>query len=219
MRIRVSNQPKTVLVSGDQDIEQHGSQLSYQKLKPMVQRCVDQRIRARNFDARTERMEIGEPATGKGESVSVAWKQGAIKGILETVQRLHQWEMHEHLVCMASSRMSSAKLNREVRIMWNQFLCKERWTVVSRRKNRKKTTSERSVTIPKKFRQLICAFQDRAAEIQFDCKEEHQIFGTESQRASLKRSFTPRENSGKKGSVARCGSEHWFSWARSPYVP
>ena len=36
----------------EQDIEQHNSQLSYQKFKTMVKRCLDQRIRARSFEAR-----------------------------------------------------------------------------------------------------------------------------------------------------------------------
>ena len=51
-RIRESDQLKTVLALNEQETEQHHSQPSHQKLKTMVKRCTDQKIRARNFEAR-----------------------------------------------------------------------------------------------------------------------------------------------------------------------
>ena len=50
----VSDQLRTVLAVCEQDIEQKKSQPSCQKLKAMVKRCIDQKIRARNFEARCE---------------------------------------------------------------------------------------------------------------------------------------------------------------------
>ena len=75
MRIRGSDQLKTVLVCVyEQDVEQHNSQLSYQKFKTMVKKCLDQRIRAPMFRGQeNERIETGAPANhqSKGKSVSV----------------------------------------------------------------------------------------------------------------------------------------------------
>ena len=51
-RIREFDQLKTVLALNAQETEQHHSQPSHQKLKTMVKRCTDQKIRARNFEAR-----------------------------------------------------------------------------------------------------------------------------------------------------------------------
>ena len=59
MRIRVSDQFQTVLAKNEQEIEQHNSQPNYQKLETMVKRCMDHKIRARNFEARNERLETG----------------------------------------------------------------------------------------------------------------------------------------------------------------
>ena len=77
MRIRMSDQPKTVCALYEQEIEQHESQL-----KTMVKRCMDQKIRARNLAARKERIEMGAPANGNRKSVSVGKKTG----------EYHQWE-------------------------------------------------------------------------------------------------------------------------------
>ena len=72
MRAHVSDQLKTVLALYEQEIDQHNSQPNYQKLKTMVRRCVDQKIRARNVEARNERIETGVPlkARSKGKNVS-----------------------------------------------------------------------------------------------------------------------------------------------------
>ena len=59
MRTREFAQLKTVLAQYGQEIEQHISQPNYQKLKTMVKRWVAQKIRARNFEARNERIEKG----------------------------------------------------------------------------------------------------------------------------------------------------------------
>ena len=54
MRERESDQLKTVLAIFEQEINQHISQPYHQKLK----RCMDQKTRARNIEARNERIEI-----------------------------------------------------------------------------------------------------------------------------------------------------------------
>ena len=51
LRIRESDQLKTVLEPYDMEIHQKISMLCYQKLKTMVKRSVDQKLRCRQFDA------------------------------------------------------------------------------------------------------------------------------------------------------------------------
>ena len=77
MRIRESDQLKAVLALCEQETEQHLSQPNNQKLKTMVQKCMDQKIRARNSEGRNERTETGVLVkTRKGKRVSVERKQG-----------------------------------------------------------------------------------------------------------------------------------------------
>ena len=61
----------------------------------------------------------------------------------------------------------------------------------------------------------LCIPEYGAADIQFDFTEGHKIFGATTQRAILIRYIKPRENLGKKASIARCDSAHWFSRAVS----
>ena len=57
LRIRESAQLKTVLELYDIEIHQKISMPNYQKLKTMVKRRKDQKLRLRNFDARHGRIE------------------------------------------------------------------------------------------------------------------------------------------------------------------
>ena len=57
LRIHVSDQLKTVLEFYDLEIHQKISKPDYQKLKTIVEKSVDQKLRLRNFDARNERIE------------------------------------------------------------------------------------------------------------------------------------------------------------------
>ena len=61
LRIRESNQLKTVLELYDMEIHQKKKKTvpNYQKLKTMVKRRIDQTLRLRNFDARHGRIESG----------------------------------------------------------------------------------------------------------------------------------------------------------------
>ena len=59
LRIRESAQLKTVLELYDMEIHQKISVPNYQKLKTMVKRSIDQKLRLRNFDARHGRIETG----------------------------------------------------------------------------------------------------------------------------------------------------------------
>ena len=65
-------------------LSKHNSQPNYQKLKTMVKGWMDQKIRARNFEARYERIESGGQvkARSKGIPVSVGRVQG----------ECHQWK-------------------------------------------------------------------------------------------------------------------------------
>ena len=67
-RIRESAQFKTVLELYDMEIHQRISVPNYQKLKTMVKRSVDQKLRLRNSDARHGRIETGAVIkNGKGK--------------------------------------------------------------------------------------------------------------------------------------------------------
>ena len=59
LRVRVSDQLKIVLELNNMEIHQKITMPNYQKLKTMVKRGVDQKLRFRNFDARNERIETG----------------------------------------------------------------------------------------------------------------------------------------------------------------
>ena len=59
LRIRESAQSTTVLELYDMEIHQKKSMPNYQKLKTMVKRCIDQKLRLRNFDARQWKIESG----------------------------------------------------------------------------------------------------------------------------------------------------------------
>ena len=64
-RIRESAQLETVLESYDMEIHQKISMPNYQKLKTVVKRSMDQKVRLRNFDATHGKIETG---AGKGSS-------------------------------------------------------------------------------------------------------------------------------------------------------
>ena len=59
LRRRESDQLKTVLELYEMEIHQKISMPNYQKLKTMVKRSIDQKLRLRNFDARHGRIETG----------------------------------------------------------------------------------------------------------------------------------------------------------------
>ena len=79
--LRESDQVKIVLTCYEQEIEQLNSQPNYQKLKTMMKRCLDQKIRARNFEARYERIEKGHGRKAKGNQPALQGSQeSAING-------------------------------------------------------------------------------------------------------------------------------------------
>ena len=59
LRIRESDQLKTVLELYDMEIHQKTSRPNCHRLKTMVKRIMDQKLRLRNFDARHEKIETG----------------------------------------------------------------------------------------------------------------------------------------------------------------
>ena len=59
LRLRESDQLKTVLELYELEIHQKISKPDYHKLKTMVKRGIDQKLRSRNFDARNGRIETG----------------------------------------------------------------------------------------------------------------------------------------------------------------
>ena len=83
LRIRESAQLKTVLELYDMEIHQKISMPNYQKLKTMVKRSVDQKLRLRNLDARDWRIETGAVIKNRkglsgvegGKSTCYQWKE------------------------------------------------------------------------------------------------------------------------------------------------
>ena len=73
MRIRGSDQLKTGSTLYEQEFEQTNSQPNYQKLQTVVKRGMDQKIRARNLEARNERIDTGVPVKARSK--------GCTKGI------------------------------------------------------------------------------------------------------------------------------------------
>ena len=82
LRIRESDQLKTVLELYDMEIHKKISKPNYHKLKTMVKRSIDQKLRLRDFDARNERIETGAVFTSRrglsgierGKGVCYQWK-------------------------------------------------------------------------------------------------------------------------------------------------
>ena len=76
LRIRESDQFKTMLEFYDMEIHQKISKPDYQKLKTMEKRSIDQKLRLRNFDARNERIETGAVVTNRRRRRGVERGQG-----------------------------------------------------------------------------------------------------------------------------------------------
>ena len=83
LRIRESAQLKTVLELYDMEIHQKISMSNYQKLKTMVKRSKDQKLRLRNFDARHRKIESeavvksrqGLVGVEGGKGICYQWKE------------------------------------------------------------------------------------------------------------------------------------------------
>ena len=76
LRIRESDQLKTVLELYDMEIHQKISMPNYQQLKTMVKRSNDQKLRLRNFDARHGRIESGAVVTNRRGQRGIGRVQG-----------------------------------------------------------------------------------------------------------------------------------------------
>ena len=76
LRIRESDQLKTVLELYDLEIHQKTSEPDYQRLHTMVKRSIEQKLRLRNVDARNERIETGAVVTNRRGQRGVEKGQG-----------------------------------------------------------------------------------------------------------------------------------------------
>ena len=76
LRIRESDQLKTVLGLYHMEIPQEISEPDYQMLKTMVKRSIDQKLRFRNADARNDRIETGAVVTNRRGQRGVDRGQG-----------------------------------------------------------------------------------------------------------------------------------------------
>ena len=106
LRIRESDQLKTVLEMYDMEIHQKISMPNYQKVKTMVNRSIDQKLRLRNLDARNERIETGAVVTRgieRGQKFVISRKQkGSVREetnavssmTVLSVQNRHQRPLH-----------------------------------------------------------------------------------------------------------------------------
>ena len=83
LRIRESEQLKTLFDLYDMEIHQKISVHNYQKLKTMVKRSTDQKLRLRNFDARHRKIESGAVMKSRkglsgvegGKGICYQWKE------------------------------------------------------------------------------------------------------------------------------------------------
>ena len=81
--LRESEQLKTISELCEMEIHQKISMPNYQKLKTMVKRSIDQKLRLRNFDARHGKIETravvksrkGLSGVGRGEGKCYQWKE------------------------------------------------------------------------------------------------------------------------------------------------
>ena len=89
LRLRESDQLKAVLELYDMEIHQKISMPNYHKLKTMVKRSIDQKLRLRKFDARNERIDTGPAVTSRrglsgierGKGVCFPWNaKGCSRG-------------------------------------------------------------------------------------------------------------------------------------------
>ena len=87
LRIREFEQLKTGLELYDMEIHQKVSVPSYQRLKTMVKRSIDYKLRLRNFDARHEKIKTGAVVKNhrglsgveRGKGICYQWKEkGAV---------------------------------------------------------------------------------------------------------------------------------------------
>ena len=76
LRIRESDQLKTVLELYDMEIHQKIPMPNYQQFKTMVKRSTDLKLRVRNFDARHGRIETGAVVTNRRGQRGVERGQG-----------------------------------------------------------------------------------------------------------------------------------------------
>ena len=86
LRIRESDQFKTVWELYDMEIHQNISMPNYQKLKTMVKRSTDQKLRLRNFDARHRRIESGAVVKSRKGRIGVEGGKGTCYQWREKVQ-------------------------------------------------------------------------------------------------------------------------------------
>ena len=83
LRIRESDQFKIVLELSDMEIHQKISMPNYQKLKTMVKRSIDQKLRLRNFEARHGKIGTGAvlkshkglSGVERGRGICYQWKE------------------------------------------------------------------------------------------------------------------------------------------------
>ena len=81
LRIRKFDQLQTVLELHELEIHQKKSKPDCQRLKTMVKESIDQKIRARNFEARSERIDTGAVVKDRRD------QRGVAQGLGECYQR------------------------------------------------------------------------------------------------------------------------------------
>ena len=81
LRIRESDQTKTVLDLHDMEIHHKISMPNYQTLKTIVKRSTDQTLRLRNLDARNERIETGAVVTSRRRSSGICQKRRSLLSV------------------------------------------------------------------------------------------------------------------------------------------
>ena len=105
LRIRESAQLKTVWELYDMEIHQTKAGPDYHRLKTMVTRSIEQKLRSRNFDARHGRLETGAAVKNRkglsgverGRGVCYQWKEEAnVQGETNAVSGMRVTIMHKN---------------------------------------------------------------------------------------------------------------------------
>ena len=114
LRIRESDQLKTVLKLYDMEIHQKISKPDCQKLKTMVKRSTDQKLRLRSFDARNEKIETEAVVTSRRELSGIERGQGVcyqLKAKRAVFERFRRAQKPDHTAATPSEPHQNTRWN------------------------------------------------------------------------------------------------------------
>ena len=167
MKIRESVQLQNVLATYDTEINQDRAMQSYQRLKTMVRRHMDQMIRTPNYKARNERITRVSLKSQK-RVVSVEEKMGAFSGNWSTCksqrrksfrkERVKTVQKNRRVIVGILPYVKITSLYRDANSAIN--VCLDTLRLMGGPEKSKKSSGKGSVALLKVSIQLICVSQD-----------------------------------------------------------